>query len=96
MIDKKFKLFDHRFVSKHLIYIHIKNHNLKLFILGIHLPISDPKKLKESKGIFEPALTLVLTLAQEFKFNITAMLIGDFSADLNRSNRFDKIFKKNY
>ena len=95
LIDKKFKLVEHRFVSKHLSYIHFKDQSFEQVIIGVYMPFSDSKKFNESKSMFELSLTLISTISEEFKSrNIPVSLAGDFNADLNRSNRFDKILKK--
>ena len=93
-MHKKFKLIENRFINKHLSYIHIKISNLDLVVIGSYMPFYDSKKPNESKNMFELSLTLIRTIAHEFKSrNIPVILAGDFNADLNRNNKFDIILK---
>ena len=96
ILDKNYDLLEHRFLNKHLSYIHLNIHGSEFVIIGVYLPFFDTKNSNESKSMFELSLSLIFTITKEFKENNFPVLItGDFNADVNRSNKFD-IILKNY
>ena len=94
LLDKNYDLFEHRFINKHLSFVHLNIHGSEFVIIGVYLPFFDSKNTNESKSIFEQSLSLIISITNEFKKNIIPVLItGDFNADINRKNKFDIILK---
>ena len=94
VLDKMIKLIEHRFINRHISYVHVNVEGLEIVVLGVYMPFNNSKKSNESKSMFELVLSIIISIVHEFKSrNLPDILTGDFNADFNRNNRFDIILK---
>jgi hypothetical protein len=94
ILNKSYTVLTHEFLSRHLSYIQIKKNGVEFMIIGIYMPFDNSKKRDESLSTYEMTLNIISTLISKAKIlDIPIFILGDFNADPNRNNRFDKLLK---
>ena len=92
LINKKFKIYETKFINKHISFTHVNAYNNELLLIGIHLPFENSADKAGSKVEFLSSLSLVSSLLNKYSHSgIPSFIIGDFNADPWRSKAFDRV-----
>ena len=93
IIQNNLKLIEHNFLSRHLSNVHIKYNNCEFIMVRIYMPFDNLKKRLQCLNDYEMTLSVIHTLTEKARImHIPILIAGDFNADLQRMNRFDKTY----
>jgi hypothetical protein len=91
IVNKRILIIRHEFINRYLATLSCNDDGNKISIVACYLPFDNGTQLNLSE--FNSCLQVAYELLKFFKnINQTAVIIGDFNADLLRNKRFDVIF----
>ena len=89
LINKKIKIKEIDFINEYMSVVTFDNDLYQICIIGVHLPYNNNTKI--NKFLYESNLQLIKRMISlNNNKSIATYIIGDFNADLQRSNQIDK------